>query len=49
MRSEGSVLVVDDEELIRWSLEQHLTRLGYAVRTAENGTKALEEIGRAHV
>jgi DNA-binding NtrC family response regulator len=36
------VLVVDDEELIRWSLEQHLTRLGYAVRTAENGTKALE-------
>jgi two-component system response regulator AtoC len=42
VRSEGSVLVVDDEELIRWSLEQHLGRLGYAVRTAEHGKRALE-------
>ena len=36
------ILVVDDEELIRWSLEQGLTTEGYEVLTAANGEDALE-------
>ncbi|MBI5482709.1 MAG: sigma-54-dependent Fis family transcriptional regulator [Deltaproteobacteria bacterium] len=36
-----SVLVVDDEELIRWSLEKELTRSGYSVATAGTGAEAL--------
>jgi two-component system, NtrC family, response regulator AtoC len=31
------ILVVDDERLIRWSLEQTLVKAGYDVETAENG------------
>ncbi len=37
----ASVLVVDDEELIRWSLQQELSRLGYVVSTASTGAEAL--------
>ncbi|HMV67872.1 MAG TPA: sigma-54 dependent transcriptional regulator [Myxococcota bacterium] len=40
----GDILVVDDEELIRWSLEQHLTRQGHRVRTAPDGQAALERL-----
>jgi two-component system response regulator AtoC len=40
----GDILVVDDEELIRWSLEQHLSRLGHRVRTASDGVAAIERI-----
>ena len=36
------ILVCDDEELIRWSLCEHLTSEGYAVQTAEDGKQALE-------
>ena len=35
------ILVCDDEELIRWSLTEHLGGLGYAVETATNGKEAL--------
>lgn len=35
------ILVVDDEELIRWSLEQSLTEEGYEVTTASTGEDAL--------
>jgi len=38
----ASVLVVDDERLIRWSLEQQLQREGYRVHSAENGALALQ-------
>jgi two-component system, NtrC family, response regulator AtoC len=38
------ILVVDDEHLIRWTLEQHLQKEGYEVQTAEDGEKALEMI-----
>ena len=34
------VLVVDDETLIRWSLNEGLTDSGYAVRLAANGAEA---------
>ncbi len=36
------VLIVDDERLLRWSLQQNLAREGYAVFTAETGSEALE-------
>jgi len=35
------ILVVDDEHLIRWSLEQNLKKQGYEVVTAGNGEDAL--------
>jgi len=35
------ILVVDDEQLIRWSIEQNLKKQGYDVTTAENGEDAL--------
>jgi len=37
----ASVLVVDDEELVRWSLEKDLSRQDYAVATAGTGAEAL--------
>ena len=38
------VLVVDDERLIRWSLEQTLARSGYDVETAEDGGGAVAAV-----
>lgn len=38
------VLVCDDEELIRWSLVEHLKASGYEVAEAEDGIVALEKI-----
>jgi two-component system, NtrC family, response regulator AtoC len=35
------ILVVDDEHLIRWSLEQNLKKQGYEVVTAGNGEDAI--------
>ncbi len=40
------ILVVDDEPVIREVLSDLLTSEGYAVRTAENGAVALEELMR---
>jgi len=37
----NKILVVDDEHLIRWSLEQNLKKQGYEVVTAGNGEDAL--------
>lgn len=34
---EIKILIVDDEKLIRWSLEKELTKSGYRVFTAEDG------------
>ena len=38
----ASILVVDDERLIRWSLEQQLRREGYSVQAVETGAEALQ-------
>jgi DNA-binding NtrC family response regulator len=38
------ILVVDDEHLIRWSLEQNLNKQGYEVLTAGSGEEALKVI-----
>jgi len=37
----NKILVVDDEHLIRWSLEQNLKKQGYEVITAGTGEDAL--------
>jgi DNA-binding response OmpR family regulator len=46
--SEGTVLIVDDEPLVREILSRYLTRDGFVVDTAEDGEQALERwrIGR---
>ncbi|HLE42258.1 MAG TPA: sigma-54 dependent transcriptional regulator [Nitrospirota bacterium] len=38
------ILVIDDEQLIRWTLEQHLTKGGYEVSTAESAEKGMDLI-----
>jgi len=35
------ILVIDDEKLIRWSLQKNLERSGYIVETAESGEEGL--------
>jgi DNA-binding NtrC family response regulator len=42
MKNDISILVVDDEAMMRNLLEKILTREGYAVKTAGNGVEALE-------
>jgi two-component system response regulator PilR (NtrC family) len=42
MRRKGSVLVVDDEEIMREILEALLTRDGYEVQLASNGAEGVE-------
>ena len=38
------ILVIDDEKLIRWSLEQHLVKEGYEVVTADSAEKGMQLI-----
>lgn len=46
MAENACVLVVDDEELIRWSLREHLGAEGYRVIEAEDGLQALEVLSK---
>jgi len=46
IEAKASVLIVDDEPSIRLSLSQVLTEIGYRVRSAADGSSALEEIRR---
>ncbi len=45
--AEARILVVDDEYLIRWTLEQNLKKEGYEVLLAETGEEALEIVKEA--
>jgi DNA-binding NtrC family response regulator len=45
--STPSLLVVDDERLIRWSLGERLRAAGYDVAEAEDGATALERVKAA--
>ena len=42
--AEARILVVDDEYLIRWSLQQNLEKEGYEVLLAETGEDALKKV-----
>lgn len=42
--SETRILVVDDEYLIRWTLQKNLEKAGYSVLLAETGEDALQKI-----
>ena len=42
--SEARILVVDDEYLIRWTLQQNLAKEGYEVILAESGEEALVKV-----
>jgi DNA-binding NtrC family response regulator len=44
MTQGATVLVCDDEELIRWSLSEHLRSEGYRVVEAEDGLDCLEKV-----
>src|SRR5262245_61848622 len=39
-----TILVVDDDRLVRWSLQQKLQNLGYHVSVAEDGATALGRV-----
>ena len=40
------VLIVEDEQLIRWSLRQKLETRGYKVTEVANGEEALQALDR---
>ena len=42
--SSANLLVVDDEDLVRWSLRERLTQDGYSVREAATVASAVEQI-----
>ena len=42
----ATVLICDDEELIRWSLAEHLKGEGYNVLEAEDGVDCLDKVAR---
>jgi len=42
--SEARILVVDDEYLIRWTLQKNLEKEGYEVLLAETGEEALDKV-----
>lgn len=44
--AEPRILVVDDEYLIRWSLEQNLKKEGYEIFLSESGEEAIEVINK---
>ncbi len=47
--SEKKLLIVDDEECIRYVLEEAFSRAGYTVRSAENAEEALEVLKQNNV
>lgn len=46
-RVRGRVLLVEDEDLLRWSIERFLAKRGFAVATAADGAAAMALLGEA--
>ena len=46
MTEESLILVVDDDQDVRWMLRRYLTKHGYEIDTAEDGTTMREAIGK---
>ncbi len=44
MHEPGTILVCDDEELIRWSLKEHLSGDGFRVIEASNGEECIQKV-----
>jgi diguanylate cyclase (GGDEF)-like protein len=44
-RPAGRLLLVEDEDLLRWSVQRFLERRGYAVEAVADGAVALERLG----
>jgi two-component system response regulator AtoC len=42
------ILIIEDEKLIRWSLEKHLSTKGYTVVTAESGEEGIKQFEINH-
>jgi len=45
---DGSVLIVEDEDILREVLQAHLSDLGYRVTTAANGHEGLIQLSQSH-
>lgn len=43
----NNILLVDDDEMVRYSLKRYLSKEGYNVTEAENGVSALKQIEEA--
>ena len=43
--SNPKILIIDDEKLLRWSLNQNLSKEGYSIIEAETGTDGLKKYG----
>ena len=48
MAKKGKIVVCDDEELIRWSLTEHLRSEGYEVFEADNGVTCIDVVSRVN-
>ena len=44
-----TVMIVDDEELIRSMIQKSLIRIGYNVLEAKNGNEAMRIVGKEHI
>jgi DNA-binding response OmpR family regulator len=44
LTEQSTILIVEDEALIRWSLRQHLQQAGFHVLEAETGASALAHL-----
>ncbi len=47
-KSAPSILIVEDEQLVRWSLSHALTKAGFNITTVSTGEIAMEKLNSCH-